>query len=147
VAGDDFGSMFSFVMQSPQGLPEIVGYLNSWARRFANRPEVKIVAYESLRAQPEPVLSEICEYLGFDFSPEEIKAAVAFGAFDNMKELERTRFFRSNRLAPKDPDDPDSYKVRRAKVGGYRDYFDDDEVETMEDYVRTELSPLFGYLQ
>jgi hypothetical protein len=145
VADEDIENMFGFVMQSAQGLPEIVSYLNSWARRLEHRPEALIVAYEPLRARPDEELSRVCEYLGFNFSAEEIAESVAFGAFDNMKELERTRFFRSNRLAPKDPNDADSYKVRRAKVGGYRDYFEEDEVAAMEDYVRKELSPLFGY--
>jgi hypothetical protein len=32
------------------------------------------------------------------------------------------------RLTPGDPANPESYKVRQAKVGGYRDYFTDTEV-------------------
>jgi hypothetical protein len=30
-------------------------------------------------------------------------------------------------------------------VGGYRDYFDDEEVARIDAYVRAKLSPVFGY--
>jgi len=35
--------------------------------------------------------------------------------------------------------------VRRAKVGGYRDYFDAQEVARVDELVRSKLSLLYGY--
>jgi len=48
-------------------------------------------------------------------------------------------------MTARDRSNPDSYKVRRAKVGGYRDYFDDLEIERLDEVVRSKLSPLYGY--
>jgi hypothetical protein len=48
-------------------------------------------------------------------------------------------------MAPRDRSNPNSYKVRRAKVGGYRDYFDDQQVEQIEALVSARLLPFFGY--
>jgi hypothetical protein len=45
----------------------------------------------------------------------------------------------------RDRDNPDSYKVRRAKVGGWRDYFDDAQCRAIDDYVNGRLDPLYGY--
>ena len=44
-----------------------------------------------------------------------------------MKKMEQKKTFwlSGGRMVPKDRDNPNTYKVRRAKVGGYRDYFDD----------------------
>ena len=41
--------------------------------------------------------------------------------------------------------DPDTFKVRRGKVGGFRDYFEPEQVEKMERMVRERLWPGFGY--
>jgi hypothetical protein len=49
------------------------------------------------------------------------------------------------KLKPGEHDNPDSYKVRRAKVGGYRDDFEKEELQRIDDYVRTHLEPGFGY--
>jgi len=48
-------------------------------------------------------------------------------------------------MAPGNRANPDSYKVRRAKVGGFRDYFDDQQVEQIEAMVSADLLPFFGY--
>jgi alcohol sulfotransferase len=136
--------MFDFVAQGPRGLPEVVAYLNAWERRLAGRSAL-VVSYEDLRARPHAELARVTGYLGLAFEPAEIAEAVAFGDFESLKEKERTNFFRSSRLAPRDPDDPDSFKVRRAKVGGYRDYFDAEQVARLEAYVREHLAPSYGY--
>jgi hypothetical protein len=49
------------------------------------------------------------------------------------------------RMMPRDKDNPDSYKVRRAKVGGYRDYFTDEEVAAIDARLADTLDPLFNY--
>ena len=48
-------------------------------------------------------------------------------------------------MMPRDKDNPNSYKVRRAKVGGYRDYFTDEEVAVIDRLVADTLDPLFHY--
>ena len=44
-----------------------------------------------------------------------------------MRKLEEksTFWLAGSRMKPGDKANPNSFKVRRAKVGGYRDYFDD----------------------
>jgi hypothetical protein len=48
-------------------------------------------------------------------------------------------------MKPGNPDNADSFKVRRAKVGGYRDYLSDEEVAQVDAYVEQRLRPDFGY--
>ena len=54
-------------------------------------------------------------------------------------------FFRQGGLKRRDAGDPESFKVRRGKVGGYRDYFSPQQVEELETLVNDNLSPVFGY--
>ncbi len=142
---DKSASMFEFVMTSDLGLPAIIDYLNSWERRIAGLADVHRVRYEALRAEPLQTLRGVVDFLCADFSEEEIQEAVDFASFENLQELERKNFFKNSRLAPRDPSDPDSFKVRRGKVGGYRDYFDDAQLARMNELLRTRLSPGFGY--
>jgi hypothetical protein len=133
--------IFEFVMESPKGLPEIIEYLNDWVGRLEGREDGFIVSYEALRARPEENLAKICDFLGFDFSENEIRKAVEFGSFEKMQEAERTGFFDNSRLKPGDPDDPESFKVRRAVVGGFQDYFSLDELERINGLVQEKLTP------
>jgi alcohol sulfotransferase len=64
-----------------------------------------------------------------------------------MKQLEQKDVFWLSgiRLRPGDRANPDSYKVRRAKVGGWRDYFDDQESAAIDATLAARPLPLFGY--
>ena len=138
-------SMFDFVMARDYGLPTIIEFLNGWAAEAPRIRSLRVVRYEDMRTDPGRVLGEILEYLGTTVTPERVAAAVDFARFDNLKALETQRAFPGPRLAPSDPQNPDSYKVRRGKVGGYRDYFDDGQLAVIDQLTSTRLSPFYGY--
>ncbi len=142
---DRKASMYEFVMTSGMGLPAIVDYFNAWEPVVSKLPRTLVVRYEDMRARPEEALARIVAFLGAPFSEQQIAEAVEFASFENLKEKERTNYFKNSRLSPRDPADPDSFKVRRGKVGGYRDCFDGPQRDRMEDFVRTRLSLRFGY--
>jgi hypothetical protein len=137
--------MFAFVMNGTAGLRAIVAYMNAWRERVSHMPNALTVRYEDMRAAPERELARIVRHIGEPFTADEIATAVAQCAYDVMKEKERSNHYGDRRLAPRDLDDPDSYKVRRGKVGGYRDYFTPAEIAAMEEYVCAHLAPAFGY--
>jgi alcohol sulfotransferase len=105
------------------------------------------VRYEDLRAEPEVHLERVLEFLGAAPSAAEIAEAVAFASFDNMKQLEESAAFGSGdrRIVPGEASNPDSFKVRRGKVGGYRDYLSDEEAAVLDELVAARLAPAFGY--
>ncbi|MGH6896255.1 MAG: sulfotransferase domain-containing protein [Geminicoccaceae bacterium] len=138
-------AIWDFVRHSDIGVPFLIDYLNTWERNVAQLPRAIVVRYEDLRAEPRTTLQRIGTLMGETFSDSELEEAVAFGAFDHLKQLERQGFFRQGGLSLRDPKDPESFKVRRAKVGGYKDYLTEAQVLELEDLVRQRLSPTFGY--
>ncbi len=139
VEGED--SMFSFVMRSSLGLPAICDYLNFWHQELAAWERVYRLYYETLRSDTEAEMARLLEFLGQAFSADEIAAAVEFTSFAALKRKERENYFQNSRLQAANVDDPDSYKVRRGKVGGYRDYFNDAELERIDGFVAERLAP------
>jgi len=138
-------SMWEFVRHSQIGLPSLVDFLNAWEERIARVPRALLVRYEDLRAEPVKTLDGIGRLLGESWSEEELRAAVEFGSFENLRGLEGRGFFRQGGLTLRDPGDPESFKVRRGKVGGYRDYFTPEQTAELEEITFSRLSPFFGY--
>lgn len=62
-----------------------------------------------------------------------------------MHRMERENRFASNRLRPGDPEDLESYKTRRGKVGGYRDCLSPASIDWIDRKIESELSDSFGY--
>ena len=125
-------------------LARCVAFLNRWAARSRKLPGVVLLRYEDLHADAAGGLRRAAGLLG-DFAEEEIRAAVAFAAFDSLREKEARGFFRSGRLRPGDPGDPDSFKVRRGRVGGWRDYLTAEQAARVDDLVAARLDPALGY--
>ena len=140
-------TLYDFVMQAPPGLPAICDYLNRWQQELAGWQRVHRLHYEALRAEPDLEMARLCAFLGAGFSAEEISEAVAFASFEALKAKERDNFFHNSRLKARNSEDPDSFKVRRGKVGGYRDYFDAEQIAKIDGFVRERLDPALGYGQ
>lgn len=138
--------VWDFVQDADAGVPKIVDYFNGWARAIPELKDVLVVRYEDMRAEPGKVLARILEFTGTDVTPEQVQEAVDFAAYENMKKMEQDAFFKGSgaRVKPGDKDNPESFKVRKAKVGGYRDHFDDAQCDQLEAMV-AKLDPMFGY--
>jgi hypothetical protein len=139
--------IFDFVMHPAVGLPEIIAFLEMWQRELPRVAGSLVVRYEDMRADPESALRAVLAFLGTPGSDEHIRDAVAYAAYDNMKQLEQKLLFWLSglRLRPGDRANPQSYKVRRAKVGGWRDYFDESQTAAIDALLAACRSPPFGY--
>jgi hypothetical protein len=141
-------SLFDFVTSQQGGVPGIIDFLNGWRGNMHKIDRFLMVKYEEMRADPEGVLARIVRFIGEEPDPAAVRKAVEFASFENLRQFEEQsarRWFGSRRLKPADRDNPDSYKVRRGKVGGYRDYFDDRQVAEIDALVGAHLDPYFGY--
>ena len=139
--------LYQFVTDPAAGLPKIIDFMNGWAAAMPQLDHFLLVRYEDMRADPQGALRRVLEFLGENPSDRELEEAVSFASVENMRAMEGTLVFwmSGSRLVPKDRRNPDSYKVRRAKVGGYRDYFDPQELVALDSMVSEHLSPVFGY--
>ena len=125
--------MWDFVRHSDIGLPSLIDYLNRWRAqpRGICRARSRCATRTCAPSRREE-LRRITALMGETFSDQEIAQAVEFGAFDNLRALESKGFFRQGGLRRRNPGDPESFKVRRAKVGGYRDYFTPEQAAELE---------------
>lgn len=132
------------------GLNDVIGFLNGWAAELPRIPQLHLLRYEDLRRDPENQLRAVLEFIGVEADELCIGDAVAYASYERMRARERdssglARLLGGGRLRPRDRTNPDSYKVRRAKVGGYRDYCSDVEVARIDALVAEHLHPCFGY--
>jgi hypothetical protein len=130
---------------TPKPDKSLIGYLNAWAELLPGLPRALAVSYEAMRADPHGTLGRVAAFIDRPFTEEEIAAAVAFAAFDSLQAKERAGFFPNFRLRPGDVRDSQSYKVRRGRVGGYREDFMPEQAAELDALVAAELDPSFGY--
>jgi hypothetical protein len=138
-------SIEQFVWAPLGGVPTIVRFLNQWHAALPSLSPVLVLRYEDLRSEPAASLTRLATFLGMSCSPEEIRDAVEFAAFENLRAIEERGALKTARLGARGPAGAGAHKVRRGKVGGYRDHFSAEDVCRLETFVRAELTPSFGY--
>ena len=138
-------SLWEFVQHPELGLGALIDFFNGWERRLQQSEHALIVRYEDLRARPVETLARIADHVQGGFPEDQVEQAVEFAAFDNLRKLEQQNYFSNPGLRMRRRDDPETWKVRRGKVGGFRDDFTPEQAAWMESEVRTRLSPRFGY--
>lgn len=142
-------SLFDFVMSPTSGLPKVIDFMNGWSRDAGRIKDLLVVRYEDMRSNTEDTLRRIIDFIGVPATTEQVKQAVAYASVENMRALEQKRVFwlSGTRMKAADSNNPNSFKVRKAKVGGYRDEFTPAQLREIDALVEKQLIPTFGYVR
>ncbi len=146
-AGYEFeGTISDFLRHDIGGLKSVVAFFNVWADS-RNVPEAfEIVSYEDLTKDPAKTLARCIAFLDWPEKPDGyLQQVVDYGSFEKMRGYEETNAFKNFTLVPPKRLDPEGFKVRKGKIGGYRDYLSADDIEHMNAYIARNLNPLYGY--
>jgi hypothetical protein len=126
------------------GLPAMVHRLNAWYREWGCNENLKLVRYEDFHEDCESQFASVLRFLGIvEIDRGRLRESVRRSSFANMQSAESSNRYGIT-FSVVDSEDPDSRKVRRGKVGGYRDYFKEEDLRFAEGALR-DLHPVFGY--
>lgn len=132
------------------GIDAIVNYMNAWFRGRDQFKSFMSVSYENLTVTPHEVVRRILEFMDIDCSDEVLHKAVDYATFGNMKKIEASS---EGNLIQKyhgtfgerhQDKDPESFRVRKGKIGGYVDYLGEADIEYVNERVKC-LDEFFYY--
>jgi hypothetical protein len=127
------------------GIRALVDIMNRWMAEWAPLPNFKLVRYESCRRHPEETFRDVLGFLGFTKVDESVlQRSLEFAKFENMHRMEAARIFDSAGLSRANPDDPESFRVRRGVIGGYRDYLSAEQILHLDREIAL-LDRRYGY--
>ena len=156
------GTINEFVYQEIGGIDTIIAFYNNWLQN-KNVPEAfKVVRYEDLRQDTRDAFTDILKYIGLaEIDQQILEQVLELGKIEKMREMEAqsargshaTRradptvesAFMTRAFQPADLNDPETFKVRRGKIGGYVDYLGEEEIAYLTTKIRDELNPDLGY--
>ncbi|HEX7009428.1 MAG TPA: sulfotransferase domain-containing protein [Phycisphaeraceae bacterium] len=140
------GSLDAF-LHCPRGsIDTMIRFYQIWADQRHVPAGFLLVRYEDLHADAAGQLQRVLDFVGLTGVEDQvIRQAVEFASFQNMRRLERAGTATTSRLRPGDPSDPESYKTRRGKVGGYVDYLSPEQVALLDRRIAQELPAFYGY--
>ena len=142
------GTMQEFIAEPRGSLQTIITYYNLWHQNQSQLAGFLLVRYEDLRSSTEQELRKILAFIGIaDPSEATVADAVELAAFERMQQREQGSVNAIASIRPGDSSDPESFKTRRGKVGGYTDYLSPEEIAQVDAAIAADLDPVFGYHQ
>jgi Sulfotransferase domain len=107
-----------FVLHPLYGIDKVCQYNRAWLDHLTDREDCQIITYEEMRADPALGFSRLLDF----WQEKRVSGAelAELSSFEKMKAVEKAQTGPAVRKsAPSD--DPSAAKVRKGKVGGYRD--------------------------
>lgn len=118
-----------FVLHPLYGVEKTSQFNRAWLDHLSGRTDCLVLSYETLRANPENGFQMLLDFLGETIASGNDLAAIS--DFEKMK-ADAERDFQPAIYKPRNPNDPNSAKVRRGKVGGYHDELSPETVAECE---------------
>lgn len=120
---------------------------NDWAIHKNSAQAFLLIKYEELRKNTATVLSSIINFLEITASESIINEAVEFASLENMKKMEKkgSSVVRSGPMVKRQTGGEESAKVRKGKVGGYKEYLTPEVIKYVNEMIDATLDASYGY--
>ena len=135
------GSKSQFIREDLVGIRKVIAFMNLWLENKHVPQDFMMLRYEELKEGPGEKLRQMLEFMGEgDLSDDLIARAVEMSSFENMKKAENTRSSGSPWLNPGKRPTSKAMKVRKGKVGGFRDELSEYDIRYLDKAIERELS-------
>lgn len=151
-SSDFSGTLSELLVDNKFGVKKVVETMNFWYREWCQLDNFLMIRYEDAKADDEATFRRVLEFLNVKFDEAVFQVSLDFSSFDNMKKIEKsgkvdiklTSGIGEYALVPGNVDDPESFKVRKGKVGNYKEYLSDADLVVVAEAMK-KLDPAFGY--
>jgi hypothetical protein len=129
--GNYAGDIGQFVRDPLHGIEKIAQFNLTWFKRGPDLPAFLPITYEQTTANAFDVVRKVTAFVGADLPEADIRQVVADNTFEKMHKREEKDEYKQRyewELSPGDPSEPESYKLRRGKMGGFVDYLSEADV-------------------
>lgn len=137
--------LHDFIWQPRGSFRTMIRFYNIWAEN-RDVPELLLLRYEDIHADTAGSLRKLLDFSGLEEIPDSlIEESVEFNRIDALRRREKSGEYQSSRLRPGNASDPESFKARKGKIGGFVDYLDPEDIARMTEVIREEMDPWYRY--
>jgi len=139
------GSLSAFMRDDLVGISKVIAFMNIWLENSHVPESFHLLTYEQLHTDPILSFRKFLKFMDIPVVPEFVQAVVKESSFEKMKKMELNGSFKEPWMSPGSKDTNRSVKIRKGKVGGFRQELSIKDIEFLNDVIRSELSSKLPY--
>ena len=131
----------AFIRDDLLGIEKVVAFINLWLERSDQFAGFHLLAYESLHADCAKSLRDFLSFAGVPLEEDLIALAVEESSFQKMKGLEKSGSLREPWMRSGQNGADNAMKVRKGKIGGFREELSEADIAFVNNVIKGNLSP------
>jgi len=139
------GTLSEFIREPLVGVEKVIAFLNMWMANSDVPAAFQLVTYEEMRRDPLTAFAAMFRFIGFEPDPDLLARAVADTSFEQMKKMELEKKVAEPWLRIGAEKSERGMKVRKGKIGGYREELSPEDVEFIHEKIAAKLHPALPY--
>ena len=129
-----------FIRDDLVGIHKVVAFMNMWIEHSYVPADFCLMTYEQLHREPAASFQQMLQFMGIDVEPDALRYAVEASSFKEMKRMELEGSLKEPWMRPGAKDLEKSLKVRRGKIGSFKEELSEEDIEYLNDVIRNKLS-------
>lgn len=141
-----FDSLDQYVCEGSD-LAAYIQFYNDWQTYSDRAEDLLVVRYEDMKADTYKEVARVFTFLNLPVTPAEIHQGIDYASFQNMRkmEVEGSDQLRVGVMTSRDISNPESFKVRKGAIGGYRSELAPESTAFVDSVVKARLNPIYKY--
>lgn len=135
----------AFVRDELVGAHKLAAFMNMWMENRDVPENFRLLTYENLHEDPLSHVRDLLLFAGVKVDEGALEKAVEDSSFDKMKRMEKSGTLKEPWMRPGSKSGEEAMKIRKGKVGGYREELSEEDVAYLDSVVENELSDEFPY--
>lgn len=138
----------NFLRNKKYGIETHIKYLNNWYNEKDKYIDFMMISYNELKNNTFNTIEKVLKYLNVPYDNEKINNAIEYSSFESMKKIEKGKkknylqYYKGGFRAKKKRN-KNSYRVRKGKIGGYKDYLNEKDLNYVNECMK-KLNPIYG---
>ena len=133
-------SLADFIQDDLVGVHKVIAFTNMWMENRHLPVAFSLLKYEEMHKKPVDCFQNVLHFMGIAVDPDKAKEAVEWSSFDRMKQIEIMGALKEPWMKPGTKWLGESLKVRRGKVGSYREELSKEEIAYLDAVIQRDLT-------
>ena len=130
-----------FIYEELIGIDKVIKFFNEFYNNRDVPDSFKVMSYEKFHSDTLGQLKELISFAGFSLNEKNAEKAVDASKFSNMSKMESTGILKEPWMKPGAKNKSNSKKIRKGKVGGFREELDQKHIDYLNNRIKENLHP------